>query len=136
MSLREHVCGEDVDAAISILVTSFINAQKFSVRSSLERGFHKFLTCTSDFFDLLLYALRSLLREAQTYATLRAHQRGVHGMNLELKVRVDDFELKVREYAVRAAGDALVVPVAVAVVWLLHLFEEILALQRIGALGR
>jgi len=98
MSLREHVCGEDVDAAISILVTSFINAQKFSVRSSLERGFHKFLTCTSDFFDLLLYALRSLLREAQTYATLRAHQRGVHGMNLELKVRVDDFELKVREY--------------------------------------
>ena len=98
MSLHEHVCGEDVDAAISILVTSFINAQKFSVRSSLERGFRKFLTSTSDVFDLLLYVLRSLVREAQTYLTLRAHQRGVNAVELELKVSIDDFEAKVREF--------------------------------------
>ena len=98
MSLHEHVCGEDVDAAISILVTSFINAQKFSVRSSLERGFRKFLISASDFFDLLLYALRSLVREAQTYMTLRANQRGVHLLDLELKVPIDDFEAKVREF--------------------------------------
>ncbi|EGB03633.1 hypothetical protein AURANDRAFT_33730, partial [Aureococcus anophagefferens] len=64
MSLREHVTDDDVDAAIATLVASFINAQKFSVRASLERGFRKFLTRTSDYFDLLFYELRSLIRDA------------------------------------------------------------------------
>ena len=54
MSLREHVCDDDVNAAITMLIASFINAQKNSVRSSLERGFRKYLVYRSDFFDLLL----------------------------------------------------------------------------------
>ena len=97
MSLREHVRDDDVDAAISILITSFISAQKFSVRKSLERGFRKYLTRTDDFFHLLLHALRSLLREAQTYATLKAQQRGAYPNDLVLKVPIDDFEAKARE---------------------------------------
>jgi DNA replication licensing factor MCM2 len=97
MSLREHVRDDDVDAAISVLLTSFISAQKFSVRKSLERGFRRYLTRADDFFHLLVHALRSLLREAQTYATLRAQQRGAYPNDLMLKVLVDDFEAKARE---------------------------------------
>merc|ERR1711865_218764 len=97
MSLREHVRDDDVDAAISVLLTSFINAQKFSVRKSLERGFRKYLSRSGDFFHLLFHALRSLLREAQTYATLRAQQRGIDSTGLVLKVLKDDFEAKARE---------------------------------------
>jgi len=97
MSLREHVRDDDVDAAISVLLTSFISAQKFSVRKSLERGFRRYLTRADDFFHLLIHALRSLLREAQTYATLRAQQRGAYPNDLMLKVLVDDFEAKARD---------------------------------------
>lgn len=97
MSLREHVRDDDVDAAISVLLTSFINAQKFSVRKSLERGFRKYLTRAGDLFHLLLHALRSLLREAQTYAALKAQQRGTPSSRMVLKVLIDDFEAKARE---------------------------------------
>ena len=97
MSLREHVRDDDVDAAISILLTSFISAQKFSVRKSLERGFRKYLTRAGDFFHLHLHALRSLLREAQTYATLKAQQRDSHPNDSVLKVLLGDFEAKARE---------------------------------------
>ena len=92
MSLREHVRDDDVDAAISVLLTSFINAQKFSVRKSLERGFRKYLTRAGDLFHLLLHALRSLLREAQTYAALKAQQRGTPSSRMVLKVLIEDFE--------------------------------------------
>ena len=97
MSLREHVRDDDVDAAISVLLTSFINAQKFSVRKSLERGFRKYLTRAGDLFHLLLHALRSLLREAQTYAALKAQQRGTPSSRMVLKELIDDFEAKARE---------------------------------------
>mmetsp|Transcript_26835 Transcript_26835/g.82531 ORF Transcript_26835/g.82531 Transcript_26835/m.82531 type:complete len:272 (-) Transcript_26835:243-1058(-) len=97
MSLREYVRDDDVDAAITVLLCSFVGAQKFSVRKSLERGFRKYLTRSGDFFHLLFHALRSLLREAQTYATLRAQQRGIDLTGLVLKVLKDDFEAKARE---------------------------------------
>lgn len=97
MSLREYVRDVDVDVAISVLLCSFISAQKCSVRKSLERGFRKYLTCSGDFFHLLFHALRSLLREAQTYATLKAQQRGTDLSGLVLKVSRDDFERKARE---------------------------------------
>lgn len=94
--LREHVWGDDVDNAIIVLITSFINSQKTSVRSALERGFRKYLVHYSDLFDLLLHALRSLMREAQTYAILRG-SRDRPTDDLELDVLIGDFEAKVLE---------------------------------------
>ncbi|KAJ1449724.1 MCM2/3/5 family-domain-containing protein [Pelagophyceae sp. CCMP2097] len=91
MHLRDHVRDDDVDAAIAVLVGSFISAQKFSVRTSLERGFRKYLTTSADFDELLFNALQLLLREAQTYATLRSRPDDA------LEVLVDDFEAKARE---------------------------------------
>jgi DNA replication licensing factor MCM2 len=96
MSLRDHVRDEDVDTAISVLLTSFISAQKFSVRKSLERGFRKYLTSAGDFFHVLFYALCSLLREAQAYAALKSQHRGTPP-NGVLKISVGDFEAKARE---------------------------------------
>mmetsp|Transcript_33889 Transcript_33889/g.108425 ORF Transcript_33889/g.108425 Transcript_33889/m.108425 type:complete len:1392 (-) Transcript_33889:287-4462(-) len=42
MGLREYVGDDDVDAAIAILVRSFIASQQHSVRVALERGFTKY----------------------------------------------------------------------------------------------
>ena len=98
MSLREHVCDDDVNAAITMLIASFINAQKNSVRSSLERGFRKYLVYRSDFFDLLLHALRSLMREAQIYSSLRTNRSPGLLTCCELEVLVTDFEAKAHEF--------------------------------------
>ena len=100
ISLREHVRDNDVDAAIAILVRSFINSQKKSVRASLERGFRKYIACSCDFFALLLHALRSLVREAQAYDALRLNPRGLASAEKSplLEVLVDDFEAKVCEF--------------------------------------
>lgn len=98
MSLREHVCDDDVNAAITMLIASFINAQKNSVRSSLERGFRKYLVYRSDFFDLLLHALRSLIREAQIYSSLRTNRSPGLLTCRELEVLVTDFEAKAHEF--------------------------------------
>ncbi|CAM9707302.1 unnamed protein product [Chrysoparadoxa australica] len=71
MHLRSHVRDDDVDSAIATLLESFIQAQKFSVRRSLQRGFQKYLTQSSDFFDLLLHELQELIRIEQTYQQLK-----------------------------------------------------------------
>lgn len=88
---------ESVDAAISVLLTSFISAQKFSARKSLERGFRKYLTSAGDFFHLLFYALCSLLREAQAYAALKSPPQGFLPNDIGLKILVGDFEAKATE---------------------------------------
>jgi hypothetical protein len=36
MSLHEYVCADDIDLAISVAVESFINAQKMSIKKTLQ----------------------------------------------------------------------------------------------------
>lgn len=98
MALREHVLDSDLDAAIAILVNSFIDAQKTSVRSSLRRGFRKYTQTPTDYFDLLLHALRALVREAQTYASFKARSGAPEPDHFE--VLLDDLEHKAREFGI------------------------------------
>lgn len=37
MALREYVRGDDIDLAIQVTVGSFVNAQKMSIKKTLER---------------------------------------------------------------------------------------------------
>lgn len=37
MALREHVRADDVDLAIEVAVGSFVNAQKMSIKKTLQR---------------------------------------------------------------------------------------------------
>jgi MCM AAA-lid domain len=51
MSLREYVRADDIDLAISVAVESFVNAQKMSIKKTLQRVRFYLL---SPFFLLLL----------------------------------------------------------------------------------
>lgn len=51
-------------------VGSFIQTQKYSVHKTLERRFRAFLTHGSDYHQLLLSLLRTLLHDAQRAARL------------------------------------------------------------------
>ena len=98
MHLREHVREDDVDASIQMMLTSFISAQKFSVRRSLKRGFAKYLRSGKDKNHLLLHILQEMMRNEAMYQTIRNRQRG-HDENtrLPLEVALEDFASRARE---------------------------------------
>ena len=63
MHLREYVRDDDVNAAIGVMLESFISAQKFSVMRQLKRSFQKYLTYQKDNNELLIYLLEDLLQQ-------------------------------------------------------------------------
>mmetsp|Transcript_13302 Transcript_13302/g.20731 ORF Transcript_13302/g.20731 Transcript_13302/m.20731 type:complete len:966 (-) Transcript_13302:2250-5147(-) len=71
MHLRDYVRDDDMDASIRMMLTSFITAQKFSVRRTLQRSFAKFLSSGEDRAHLLLHILQEIFRNEQMYQVIR-----------------------------------------------------------------
>ena len=63
MHLRNYVLDEDVDLAIRVMLESFISSQKFAVMRPLRAHFEKYLTYKKDQFELLLFALNSMVND-------------------------------------------------------------------------
>jgi DNA replication licensing factor MCM2 len=63
MHLREFVRADDIDLAIRVTVGSFVNAQKMSIKKSLQRGFRKYVTAAGDTDELLNFLLGQLVKE-------------------------------------------------------------------------
>jgi DNA replication licensing factor MCM2 len=75
MHLRDYVRDDDMDAAIRMMLESFIVAQKFSVRRALRRSFAKFISSGEDIAHLLLHILQDMFRKEQMYQVIRLRQR-------------------------------------------------------------
>jgi DNA replication licensing factor MCM2 len=98
MHLRDYVRDDDMDAAIKMMLESFIVAQKFSVRRSLRRSFAKFITSGEDRAHLLLHVLQEMMRKEQMYQVIRLRQRNQAEDLLEtLEVPIDELEGRARE---------------------------------------
>jgi DNA replication licensing factor MCM2 len=98
MHLRDHVRDDDVDAAIKMMLESFIGAQKFSVRRSLRRSFAKYITSGEDRAHLLLHILQDMMRKEQMYQTIRLRQKNQSEDLLgSLEVPLDELESRARE---------------------------------------
>jgi len=67
MHLRDHVRDDDVDRAIKVMLESFLQAQKVSVRKSLQRNFRKYITYGEENNQLLMHILQGLVRDAERY---------------------------------------------------------------------
>ena len=63
MRLSEHVSSEDIDAAIAVMLASFIGTQKLSVQKSLTKKFARYTHAHRDYDQLLLEILRGIVRE-------------------------------------------------------------------------
>ena len=105
MHLREHVRDDDVDMAIRVMLESFINAQKFSVKRSMRRSFKQYITYNKDNNQLLVYLLEELIKDAQQYMLIRAQQQQknqgfTHIDDDVVKVRAEDFESRARELGI------------------------------------
>ncbi|KAJ3553567.1 hypothetical protein NM688_g3539 [Phlebia brevispora] len=75
MALREYVRADDIDLAISVTVGSFVNAQKMSIKKTLERGFRKYLSQARDHEELLSFILGQIIKEKVRYYQLQKHQQ-------------------------------------------------------------
>ncbi|GMK57347.1 hypothetical protein CspeluHIS016_0401810 [Cutaneotrichosporon spelunceum] len=91
MHLREFVRSDDIDLAIRVTVGSFVNAQKISIKKSLQRGFRKYITATGDSDELLNFLLGQMVKErVQLYGN-------VHGeMPPKVEVKVSQLEARAR----------------------------------------
>jgi len=75
MSLREYVRADDIDLAISVAIESFVNAQKMSIKKTLQRGFRKYLTQARDHEELLSFLLGQIVKEKARFFQLQRHQQ-------------------------------------------------------------
>lgn len=98
MHLRPYVRDDDMDAAIKMMLESFITAQKFSIRNALRRKFAKYITSGEDRAHLLLHLLGDMMRKEQMYQVIRLRQKGQSEDLLgSLEVPVDELEARARE---------------------------------------
>ncbi|KIJ18918.1 hypothetical protein PAXINDRAFT_109366 [Paxillus involutus ATCC 200175] len=75
MCLREYVRADDIDLAISVAVGSFVNAQKLSIKKTLERSFRKYITQARDYEELLAFILGQLVKEKARFYQLQRHEQ-------------------------------------------------------------
>jgi DNA replication licensing factor MCM2 len=96
MSLREYVRADDIDLAISVAIESFVNAQKMSIKKTLQRvrfspcallsfrvphlitraqGFRKYLTQARDHEELLAFLLGQIVKEKARFFQLQRHRQ-------------------------------------------------------------
>lgn len=94
MHLRDYVREDDVNMAIRVTLTSFIESQKFSVMKNMRRKFQKYITYKQDNNEILLFLLLNLHQE-----TLSFHQtRYNEDIPPVIEIDVDDFVARVSKY--------------------------------------
>jgi DNA replication licensing factor MCM2 len=76
MRLSEHVSSEDIDAAIAVMLASFIGTQKLSVQKSLQKKFARYTHFHRDYDQLLLEILRGVVRETRYWETVNGASAG------------------------------------------------------------
>jgi DNA replication licensing factor MCM2 len=110
MRLSEHVSSEDIDAAIAVMLQSFIGTQKLSVQKALGKKFARYTHFHRDYDQLLLNILRDIVREMNYWDSVGAgtanNTASGGGANSESQqggtttVRCKLLEDKAREYGV------------------------------------
>jgi len=96
MHLRSHVTDEDVNAAISCMLESFITSQKFSVMRNMRQHFEQYLVRNKDVNNLLLFALNQAVQEQLQIRQLRG-STFAEAQAVPIEIAIDDFRTKAAE---------------------------------------
>jgi DNA replication licensing factor MCM2 len=93
MHLRDAVTEEDVNVAIRVMLETFISTQKYSVKTSLEKHFSKYITHARDHHELLLYRLQDLVQTAVNMGTInrRLNSSSSFSITAPVEISIDDF---------------------------------------------
>jgi DNA replication licensing factor MCM2 len=95
MHLREYVNEADVDLAISMMLESFFQSQKQTVRGPLETKFRAYLQYGSDTTELLVHLLDRILKDEIEFRRL-SNSISDHAIEID----APEFERRAREYSV------------------------------------
>lgn len=128
MHLRDHVDDADVDAALRVMLGSFVSTQKLASQKAMRAKFHKYLSNARGDRELLLAALSGLAREHARFDALLGEQTqggstqqrrrggaggaGVADGGVSIPMRA--VEERAREYGINALADLLSGPEATA----------------------
>ncbi|KAE9552844.1 hypothetical protein FO519_003957 [Halicephalobus sp. NKZ332] len=96
LHLRSYVNDDDVNAAIRIMLESFIQTQKASVMRQMRKHFIRQLTYKKDSNELLLYILKQLIRDQLAYEQSRSH--GDSASIEAITISETDLKTKARQY--------------------------------------
>lgn len=92
--LREYVRSEDVDVAIKMLLESFLQSQKSSIASALRPKLTKYLTSSSDDFELLFHILKQMARET---ARSRKLTENISDTVIDVEISKEQFALETKD---------------------------------------
>eukprot|EP00834_Sanchytrium_tribonematis_P004048 NODE_180_length_13923_cov_0.697772.p8 type:complete len:134 gc:universal NODE_180_length_13923_cov_0.697772:13163-13564(+) len=93
MHLRNYVNSKDVDTAISVVLKSFLNCQKYYVKRKLEKQFRKYLN--PDQYHLLYTLLQDMM-----YEKIRYYNNNEIEMPDEIPLSKVEFESKCHEIGI------------------------------------
>ena len=96
LHLRDYVRDDDVNMAIRVMVSSFVETQKFSIAKQMQRVFSKYITYKKDNNDLLFFVLSQLGREELSYQQARR----LEDAGDRLEVDSEDFAQRARQIGV------------------------------------
>ena len=94
LHLREYVRSEDVDVAIKMLLESFLQSQKSSIASALRPKLTKFLSCSSDDFELLFHILKQMAKEKARYKKIMENSSDAV---VDVDISKDEFALETKD---------------------------------------
>lgn len=100
MHLRPEVDNTDVDMAIRVVVSSFIETQKQSVMRTMQRQFRKYISFNRDNNELAFFLLQQLVRENLQFYVAK------HGVQPErIEVTTEDLAAKLAKTGVAMSVD-------------------------------
>eukprot|EP00898_Chlorokybus_atmophyticus_P007321 jgi/Chlat1/7590/Chrsp63S07075 len=100
MHLRDFVTENDVDVAIRAMLESFISTQKYAHQKPLRKRLGHYLRDNSNYYPLLLEALRELVKEAVRFE----ESMGRHNPS-SVTIKCDLLESKARDYGISDISD-------------------------------
>ncbi|KAK9806187.1 hypothetical protein WJX72_004703 [[Myrmecia] bisecta] len=97
MHLRAFVNDKDVDAAIRVLLESFIATQKMSVQKALRKKFKKYIVDRDHLKELIMHSLQSLVREQLRFEQL---ERRNTSEETHIRIPCRSLEERLREFEI------------------------------------
>ena len=97
INLRDYVRADDIDAAIEMLLESFLQSQKLSVARQLAKKLEKYKTRKTDANQLLLHTLQKMVKERAVYEKIL---KGIEeAEKIEVQIPMDQFENEARDFS-------------------------------------
>lgn len=93
MHFRDVVNSEDVDVAIKMMLESYIDTQKFSVKQQLYHEFKHYLTSQTDANTLLMHILQQEVRSQNWYSDTNGADDALN----DIEIKLNDFRERARQ---------------------------------------